>query len=56
MSRCMYFCHISKDKQERELYGDIGYLKLFSEEVAQDVIRAEKLGVTSYILRMIIYF
>ena len=40
-------CHISKDKQERELYGDIGYLKLFSEErVAQDVIRAEKLGVT----------
>ena len=41
------FCHVSKDKQERELYGDIGYLKLFSEErVAQDVIRAEKLGVT----------
>tara|TARA_B100000029_G_scaffold125588_2_gene119145 strand:- start:4497 stop:6050 length:1554 start_codon:yes stop_codon:yes gene_type:complete len=41
------FCHVSKDKQERDLYGDIGYLKLFSEQrVAEDVKRAEKLGVT----------
>ena len=41
------FAISQKINKRRELYGDIGYLKLFSEErVAQDVIRAEKLGVT----------
>ena len=41
------FCHISLEKKERKLFGDIGFLKLFSEErVSADVSRAVKLGVT----------
>ena len=41
------FCHISQEKEERELFGDIGFLKLFSEErISEDVSRATKLGVT----------
>ncbi|MDC0941230.1 cobalamin-dependent protein [Candidatus Pelagibacter sp.] len=44
--KCTY-CHISLEKEERDLVGDIGFLKMFSNErVAEDVDRAVKLGVS----------
>ena len=43
------FCHISQEKIERGIVGDIGFLKLFSEErISNDVSNAEKLGVTRF--------
>ncbi len=40
------FCHISQEKIDKDLVGDIGFLKLFSEQrVSEDVSRAEKLGI-----------
>ncbi len=44
--RCS-FCHISQEKEERDMLGNIGFLKMFSpERVGEDVDRAVKLGVT----------
>ena len=44
--KCTY-CHISQEKIDRDLVGDIGFLKLFSEErISEDVTRAENLGIT----------
>lgn len=44
--KCTY-CHISLEKEQRDLVGDIGFLKMFSNErVAEDVNRAVKLGVS----------
>ena len=41
------FCHISLEKVESELNGNIGFLRMFSNErVAEDVARAVKLGIT----------
>ena len=41
------FCHISLEKEERDLVGNIGFLRMFSNErVGEDVSRAVKLGVT----------
>jgi len=41
------FCHISQEKEERDLVGNLGFLRLFSNErVGEDVSRAVKLGVT----------
>ena len=43
--RCT-FCHISVEKTEREQMGDIGFLRMFSNErVSEDVSRAVNLGV-----------
>ena len=40
------FCHISQEKEERDLVGNIGFLKMFSNErVGEDVTRAVNLGV-----------
>ena len=40
------FCHISQEKIDRDLVGNIGFLKLFSEQrVSDDVSRAEELGI-----------
>ena len=41
------FCHISQEKKDRELVGNIGFLKMFSNErVGEDIDQAIKLGVT----------
>ena len=41
------FCHISQEKKEKDLVGDIGFLKLFSKErVGKDVDKLVNLGVT----------
>ena len=41
------FCHISLEKEERDLVGNIGFLRMFSNErVSADVSQAVKLGVT----------
>ena len=41
------FCHISQEKEERDLVGNIGFLKMFSpERVGEDVTRAVNLGVS----------
>ena len=40
------FCHISVEKLERQQVGNIGFLRMFSDErVGEDVSRAEKLGI-----------
>ena len=41
------FCHISQEKEDRDILGNIGFLKMFSpQRVSEDVDRAVKLGVT----------
>ena len=41
------FCHISLEKEERDLVCDIGFLKLFSKErIAQEVDHLVKLGIS----------
>ena len=41
------FCHISQEKEERDLVGNIGFLRMFSKErVGEDVTRAVNLGVS----------
>ena len=48
--KCTY-CHISQEKIEKDMVGNIGFLKLFSEErVSEDVSRAVKLGVERFYL------
>ena len=41
------FCHISLEKEQRDLVGNIGFLRMFSNErVAADVNQAVDLGIT----------
>jgi len=43
--KCTY-CHISQEKIDRDLVGNIGFLKLFSDQrISDDVSRAEELGI-----------
>ena len=43
------FCHISLEKDERDMLGNIGFLRMFSKErIAEDVSRAIRLGVTRF--------
>jgi len=40
------FCHISQEKEERDLVGNIGFLRMFSNErVSADVTQAVNLGI-----------
>jgi len=41
------FCHISLEKEQRDLVGNIGFLRMFSHErVSADVTQAVNLGIT----------
>jgi len=43
--KCTY-CHISQEKIDKDVVGDIGFLKLFSEQrISDDISNAQSLGV-----------